>query len=89
MGGGGPSEPTERGSIESMDIRIGIKDTSREVAFDSDQTRDEVEQLVTAALEGTVLKLDDSKGRRFIIPAAQIAYVEIGDDAGRRIGFVA
>ncbi|HIY66416.1 MAG TPA: DUF3107 domain-containing protein [Candidatus Agrococcus pullicola] len=72
-----------------MDIRIGIKDTAREIAFDSSQTRDEVEQLVEAALGGSVLKIDDSKGRRYLVPSTQIAYVEIGDEAGRKIGFVA
>lgn len=72
-----------------MDIRIGIKDTPREVTFESDQPLAEVEQLVVEALEGGVLKLDDSKGRRYIVPAAQIAYVELGTDTSRKIGFVA
>lgn len=72
-----------------MDIRIGIKDTAREISFESSQTRDEVERLVGDALEGSVLKIDDSKGRRYLVPATQIAYVEIGDEAGRKIGFVA
>lgn len=72
-----------------MDIRIGIKDTAREISFESSQTRDEVERLVSDALEGSVLKIDDSKGRRYLVPATQIAYVEIGDETGRKIGFVA
>ena len=72
-----------------MDIRIGIKDTAREIALDSAQTVAEVEQAVTAAFDGGHLTLDDAKGRRYLVPSAQIAYVEIGSESTRRIGFVA
>lgn len=72
-----------------MDIRIGIKDTAREIAFESSQSASEVESAVVAALEGTVLTLDDAKGKRYLVPAAQIAYVEIGSETSRRVGFVA
>ncbi|MGO1391938.1 DUF3107 domain-containing protein [Agrococcus casei] len=72
-----------------MDIRIGIKDTAREIAFDTDQSRDDVERTVVEALDQSVLTLDDSKGRRYIVPSSQIAYIEIGTDSARKIGFVA
>ena len=72
-----------------MDIRIGIKDSPREIAFDSAQTAGEVEEVVVAALESGHLTLDDAKGRRYLVPSAQIAYVEIGSETTRKIGFVA
>lgn len=72
-----------------MDIRIGIKDTAREIAFDSAQSAADVEQAVTAAFDGGHLALDDAKGRRYLVPSAQIAYVEIGSESARRVGFVA
>lgn len=72
-----------------MDIRIGIKDSSREIAFDSAQTAKEVEDAVLAALGEGHLALDDAKGRRYIVPSANIAYVEIGSESTRQIGFVA
>lgn len=72
-----------------MDIRIGIKDTAREIAFDTDQSREEVERTVIDSLEQSVLTLDDSKGRRYIVPSSQIAYIEIGTESTRKIGFVA
>jgi hypothetical protein len=54
----------------------------------SDQTPDEVQKLVDAALNGgdALLKLVDDKGRRFLVRADQIAYVEIAP-AERRVGF--
>ena len=53
-----------------MDIRIGIRDSSREISFESAHSAGEVEAAVAAVLEGgaKVLKLTDNKGRRFIVP---------------------
>lgn len=72
-----------------MDIRIGIKDAPREIAFDSAQSAKEVEEAVIAAFESGHLALDDAKGRRYIVPSTGIAYVEIGSETTRKIGFVA
>ncbi|PRI16584.1 ATP-binding protein [Mycobacterium shigaense] len=72
-----------------MEVKIGITDSPRELAFSSAQTPGEVEELVTAALSGSsnVLSLNDDKGRRYLINTAKIAYVEIGAADSRRVGF--
>jgi hypothetical protein len=74
-----------------MDIRIGIRDSSREISFESAQSATEVEAAVAAVLEGgaKVLKLTDNKGRRFIVPTDALGYVEIGAEEARRVGFIA
>ena len=74
-----------------MDVRIGVKDTARELAFESNQSASEIEAAVAAALSGStsVLTLTDSKGRKFVVPAAGLAYVEIGAEESRRVGFIA
>ena len=72
-----------------MDIRIGIKDTAREIAFDSAQTPGVLFRSCVAAFDAGHLSLDDAKGRRYLVPSAQIAYVEIGSESTRRVGFVA
>ncbi|MGN6409319.1 MAG: DUF3107 domain-containing protein [Curtobacterium sp.] len=74
-----------------MDIKIGITNSPREIAFETAQTADEIEQAVAAALDdkSTHLSLQDDKGRRFIVPVASLAYVEVGAEESRRIGFVA
>jgi hypothetical protein len=73
----------------SVEVKIGITDSPRELVFTSAQTPTEVEELVTAALgaDSDVLGLTDEKGRRFVIHAAKIAYVEIGVADIRRVGF--
>ncbi|WP_127793866.1 DUF3107 domain-containing protein [Agromyces sp. LHK192] len=74
-----------------MDVRIGIQNSPRELGFESSQTAAEIEQAVAAALSGqaALLKLADEKGTTYVVPAAALAYVEIGSEESRRIGFVA
>jgi uncharacterized protein DUF3107 len=71
-----------------VEVKIGIAESARELVVSSDQTPDEVQKLVDASLNGgdPLLKLVDEKGRRFLVRADQIAYVEIAP-AERRVGF--
>ena len=71
-----------------MEVKIGIVESPRELVVSGDQTPDEVQKLVDAWLNGgdPLLKLVDDKGRRFLVRADQIAYVEIAP-AERRVGF--
>ena len=74
-----------------MDVRIGISQAPRELTVEMpDDERDETVGAVEAALSGSVevLWLVDKRGRRVGVPAAKIAYVEVGtSDGDRRIGF--
>ncbi|SMH46724.1 Protein of unknown function [Rathayibacter oskolensis] len=74
-----------------VEIRIGIVNTPRELNFESSMSVTEVEKTVTGALEaGTkVLRLRDEKGKIYIIPTETIAFVEVGSEESRRVGFVA
>jgi hypothetical protein len=72
-----------------VEVKIGITDSPRELVLSSAQTPTEVEELVDAALRdgAGLLSLNDERGRRFLISAARIAYVEIGVADARRVGF--
>lgn len=74
-----------------MDVRIGLTQTPKELEVNLEEGTDpaEVRQQVDAALgEGTTLWFTDRRGRQIGIPAAKLAYVEIGSPADeRRIGF--
>ncbi|GGG12368.1 hypothetical protein GCM10007304_27950 [Rhodococcoides trifolii] len=71
-----------------MEVKIGIADSPRELVVNSTQTPSEVEALVSTAFGGEgVLSLVDEKGRKYLIPAAKVAYVEIGPSDARRVGF--
>jgi hypothetical protein len=72
-----------------VEVKIGVIDSPRELIVSSEQTPDEVETLVSGALGGGdgILSLQDDKGRKFLIQAAKIAYVEIGPSDIRKVGF--
>lgn len=73
-----------------MEVKIGVSDSPRELVLNSAQTPSEVEKLVTDALAegaGGILALSDEKGRRYLVQASRIAYVEIGAADMRRVGF--
>lgn len=74
-----------------MEIKIGIRQSSREISFESSESLKDIEQAVAAALDASVkvLKLADEKGRVYMVPADALAYVEIGAEEVRRVGFIA
>ncbi|MGD9960450.1 DUF3107 domain-containing protein [Nocardioides sp.] len=71
-----------------MEIKIGIQHSPRELVVETSDSADEVEQAVSDAVSGDgVLTLTDAKGRKVIVPAAKLAYVEIGGGVAGRVGF--
>lgn len=72
-----------------MEVKIGIEDTPRELVVASDQSAEEVDKLVSEALNSDdgLLRLSDEKGRKFIVPSDRIAYVEIAPTDVRKVGF--
>jgi uncharacterized protein YnzC (UPF0291/DUF896 family) len=76
-----------------VDIRIGVTQATREIAVEVDddaKVRQALKAAVESAMKGEIdtLWITDKKGRDIAVPAAKIAYVEIGSaDADRRIGF--
>ncbi|MDP9240180.1 MAG: DUF3107 domain-containing protein [Actinomycetota bacterium] len=74
-----------------MEVKIGVQFAARELTVESGQTAADVEKAVTEALTGKtgVLTLVDEKGRRVVVPADKLAYVEIAESETRRVGFAA
>ena len=74
-----------------MEVKIGVLHTAREIVLDSPQSPEEIEQLVADALKSVdgQLKLTDDHGRKVIVPANLIAYVDIAQADARRVGFTA
>ena len=74
-----------------MEIRIGIANTGRELTFETNEPAAEVKKSVSAALDAaaTHVSFVDIKGNSYIVPTAGMAYIEIGTEESRRVGFVA
>jgi hypothetical protein len=70
-----------------MEIRIGVQNVSREIVVETDKSSDDISALVTKALSGGVLDLMDVQGRRVVVPSSALAYVQIGEEVKRRVGF--
>lgn len=70
-----------------MEITIGIQHVARELTFETPLSADEVSAAVEKALAGAILDIEDTRGRRVIVPAGAIGYVEIGAESQRRVGF--
>ena len=72
-----------------MEVKIGVQYAVRELVLESAQSPDEVAALVQDSLRADlgVLTLVDDKGRRVLVPADKLAYVEIAETEQRRVGF--
>lgn len=71
-----------------MEVKVGIHHIGREVVVETEATAASVEQALTEALtNGTVFALADDKGRKVLIPASGIAYVDLGAEHARAVGF--
>ncbi|MCE7082485.1 DUF3107 domain-containing protein [Streptomyces sp. ST2-7A] len=72
-----------------MEIKIGVQHTPREITLESNQSTTEVEKLVADALSGEsrLLSLTDERGRKVLVPAERLAYVELGEPTVRKVGF--
>ena len=72
-----------------MEVKIGVQYAVRELVLESAQSPDEVAKVVADALKADlgVLTLVDEKGRRVLVPADKLAYVEIAETEQRRVGF--
>ena len=71
-----------------MDIKVGIQHVTREVVVDSADTAKDVEKAFADALnDDGFLRLTDIHGRSVLIPASKIAYIDLGEENARRVGF--
>ncbi|MDI3407757.1 DUF3107 domain-containing protein [Streptomyces cavernicola] len=74
-----------------MEVKIGVQYAPREIVLESAQTPEEVEKAVAEALSGKteLLTLVDDHGRKVLVPADRLAYVELGEPTARKVGFSA
>lgn len=71
-----------------MEVKIGVRQATRELVIDTSDTAEEIESRLAEAVSSEgLLTLTDSRGRRVLVPAAGIAYVEIGSSVSGQVGF--
>ena len=71
-----------------MEVKIGVQHAQRELVIDTEERSENIEKLVAEAISsGGVVALTDTKGRRVLVPADRLAYVEIGTSIAGTVGF--
>ncbi|EEJ53787.1 DUF3107 domain-containing protein [Mobiluncus mulieris] len=71
-----------------MEIKIGIKNVSRELALDLDTNSEELKAQLTSAIKTQeTIDLVDKRGAHTLVSGADIAYVEFSPEHQNRIGF--
>jgi Protein of unknown function (DUF3107) len=71
-----------------VEVKIGILMAPRELVVETSASVTQVQQDLADARENSgILTLNDSRGNIVLIPADNIAYVELGSTGPRQIGF--
>lgn len=70
-----------------MEVKIGVQNAARELSIDVDMDADAVEAAVASAVDGGLLSLTDSKGRRLVVPGDKLAYVDVSTTISGTVGF--
>ncbi len=71
-----------------MEIKIGIQHVARELTVETESTAADIEASLRKALaDDGVVALTDEKGRKVLVPASKIAYIDLGQDKVRPVGF--
>ncbi|MGO4130739.1 DUF3107 domain-containing protein [Janibacter hoylei] len=71
----------------TVEVKIGIQNVAREVVIEATGSEADIEAAVRSALDGGPLVLTDDKGRRVMVPAGALGYVEVGEPSRGRVGF--
>jgi hypothetical protein len=71
-----------------MEVKIGVRHAPRELSLDTLETAENVQAALDKALaDNGTLALTDTRGRLVLVPARNIAYVEIGAGVAGQVGF--
>ena len=71
-----------------MEIKVGIQHVNREIVVETTVSAADIEaSLATAMSDETFFTVTDERGRKVLIPAAKIAYVDLGEENARHVGF--
>jgi hypothetical protein len=71
-----------------VEIKVGIQHVNREIVVETTQSASAIEEAyLKAAAESGILTLIDERGRKVLIQASVISYLDVGEESARRVGF--
>lgn len=71
-----------------MEVKVGIQHVNREITIETEETAAAVVEAFNRALaEDSMLTLSDAKGGSVLVRAGTVAYLDLGKEQVRRVGF--
>jgi hypothetical protein len=71
-----------------MEVKIGVQHAPRELVVDTSENAEELEDRFAKAVSGEgTFSITDTRGRRIVLPARVIAYLEMGTGVVGQVGF--
>ncbi|MDR2348180.1 MAG: DUF3107 domain-containing protein [Bifidobacteriaceae bacterium] len=72
-----------------MEITIGVRQAPKEITLNVDSKAEAVRDAISSAIKlgEPLITLTDKHGRTVLIPTTALAYVEVGGNETRRVGF--
>jgi len=73
-----------------VEVKIGVQGAPRELTLESKLSQEELEKAFREALEtdnSGLLEFSDPRGRRVLVRADTLTYLEMGEPEERRVGF--
>jgi len=73
-----------------VEVKVGIQHVSREIVVESAESASAVEKELMSSIGAGgygVFTLTDERGRKVLIPVSKIAYVDLGEENARHVGF--
>lgn len=73
---------------ELVEIKVGIQHVNREIVVETTTSAADIEKSFVEAVETDgVFVVQDEHGRKVMIPSTKIAYLDLGEENARRVGF--
>ncbi|AQQ14575.1 hypothetical protein CGLAU_02950 [Corynebacterium glaucum] len=85
-----PKTEPKDSDFTTMDIKIGLADIPRELVVRLPEGQEGVIGVVQQAIDASspTFKLEDDKGRQYLIRTDRVVYVEQGSVAAHSVGFM-
>jgi hypothetical protein len=72
-----------------VEVKVGVQHVTRELIVETNMSAADVEKAFRSAfsVDPGIFSLTDERGRKILVPADRLAYVDIGEEVARRVGF--
>lgn len=76
------------GILVLVDIKLGFIHHQREITISTESSFDDIERSWLDALASkSTFTIESSQGRRLVLLAESVAYLDVASEAGRQVGF--